>query len=206
MLEWLQSTSYQVVLSKCIWKILRNAWEKNVALLRNLKEIVTGDFIFLGSKVTVYSDCRHYSRLLLGRKPMTNLDNVLRSRDIALLTKVHIVKATVFPVVTYNVRVGPQRRLSTEDWGFWTVVLEKTLESPLDCKEIKPVNPKGNQPWIVFGRADAEAVIFWPPDAKSQLLGEDCDAGKDWRQEETGTTEDEMVGCYHWHSGPSLVT
>ena len=203
MLEWLQSTSYQVVLSKCIWKILRNAWEKNVALLSNLKETVTGDFICLGSKVTVYSDCSH---LLLGRKPMTNLDNVLRSRDITLLTKVHIIKATVFPVVMYNVRVGPKRRLSTEDWGFWTVVLEKTLESPLDCKEIKPVNPKGNQPWIVFGRADAEALIFWPPNAKSQLLGEDCDAVKEWRQKEMGTTEDEMVGCYHWHSGPSLVT
>ena len=166
-----------MVLSKCIWKILRNEWEKNVALLSNLKETVT-EFIFLGSKITVDGDCRHYSHLLLGRKPMTNLDNVLRSRDITLLTKVHIVKATVFPVVMYNVRVGPQLRLSTEDRGFWTVVLEKTLESPLDCMEIKPVNPKGNQPWIVFGRADAEAVIFWLPDAKSWLIGKDPNAGK----------------------------
>ena len=80
---------------------------------------------------------------------------------------------------------------------FWTVMLEKTLESPLDCKEIKPVNPKGNQPWLFTGRTDAEAEapIFCPPDAKSW---KNPDAGKDWRQEEKGTTEDEMVGSHHW--------
>ena len=89
---------------------------------------------------------------------------------------------------------------------FWTVVLEKTLESPLDCKEIKPVNPKGNQPWIFIGRTDAEAgaPIVWPPDAKSQLTRKDPDAGKDWRQEEKGTTEDEMVGWHHWLNGHEL--
>ena len=75
-------------------------------------------------------------------------------------------------------------------------MLEKTLESPLDCKEIKPVHPKRNQPWMFIGRTDAEAPILWPPDAKSQLIGKDPDTGKDWRQEEKGTTEDEMVG---WH-------
>ena len=85
-------------------------------------------------------------------------------------------------------------------------MFEKTLESPLDCKEIKPVNPNWNQPWIVFGRADAEALIFWPPDAKNRLIGKDCDAGKDWKREEKGTTEDEMVEWYHWLSGASLVT
>ena len=73
------------------------------------------------------------------------------------------------------------------------MVLEKTLESPLDCKEIKPVNPKENQPWIFFGRADAEAPILWPPDVKSQLMGKDPDAGKDWRQEEKEATEDKMI-------------
>ena len=84
-------------------------------------------------------------------------------------------------------------------WCFWTVVLEKTLESPLDCKEVKPVHPKGNQPWIVIGRIDgeAEAPILWPPDAKSWLIWKDPDAGKDWRREEKGTTEDEMVGWHH---------
>ena len=83
-----------------------------------------------------------------------------------------------------------------KNWYFWTVVLEKTLESPLDYKEIKPVNPKGNQSWIFIGRTDAEAEtpILWPPDAKNWLIGKDPDAGKDWRQEEKGMTEDEMVG------------
>ena len=75
-----------------------------------------------------------------------------------------------------------------KNWCFWTVVLEKTLESPLDCKEIKPVNPKGNQSWIFFGRTDTEAPVLWPPDAKNWLIGKDPDAGKDWRQERKGTT------------------
>ena len=83
---------------------------------------------------------------------------------------------------------------------FWTVVLEKTLESPLDCKEIKPVNPKGNRLWIFIGRTDAEAPIFWPPDAKNWLTGKDPDARKYWRQEK-GMTEDEMVGWHHWLDG-----
>ena len=89
------------------------------------------------------------------------------------------------------------------NWCFWTVVLEKTLESPLDCKEIKPVNPQGNQPWIFIERTDAEAEapILWPPDARNWLIGEDPDVGKDWGQEEKGTTEDEMVGWYHWLNG-----
>ena len=82
-------------------------------------------------------------------------------------------------------------------------MLEKTLESPLDCKEIKPINPKGNQPWIFIRRTDAEAEapILWPPDVKSQLTGKDPDAGKDWKQEEEGTTEDEMAGRHHWLDG-----
>ena len=89
------------------------------------------------------------------------------------------------------------------NWWFWTVVLEKTLESPLDSKEIKPVHPKGNQSWIFIGRTDAEAEtpVLWPPDVKSWLTGKDPDAGKDWRQEEKGMTEDEMVGWHHWLDG-----
>ena len=88
-----------------------------------------------------------------------------------------------------------------KNWCFWTVVLEKTLESPLDCKEINPVNPKENQSWIFIGRTDAEAEtpILWPPDAKNWLTGKDPDAGEDW--EVKGTTEDEMVGWHHWLSG-----
>ena len=90
-----------------------------------------------------------------------------------------------------------------KNWCFWTVVLEKTLESPLDCKEIQPVHPKGDQSWIFIGRTDAEAKtqILWPPDAKSWLIWKDRDAGKDWGQEEKGTTEDEMVGWRHWLNG-----
>ena len=87
-----------------------------------------------------------------------------------------------------------------KNWCFSTVVLEKTLESPLDCKEIKPINPKGNQSWIFIGRTDAEAeaLILWPPDAKNWLIRKDSGAGKDWRWEEKGTTEDEMVERHHW--------
>ena len=87
-----------------------------------------------------------------------------------------------------------------KNWCFWIVVLEKTLESPLDCKDIQPVNPKGNQSWIFIGTTDAEAPVLRPPDAKSQLIGKDPDAGKDWRQEK-GTAEDEMVGWHHQLNG-----
>ena len=87
-----------------------------------------------------------------------------------------------------------------KNWCFWTVVLEKTLESPLDCKEIQPVNPKENKSWLFIGRTDAEteAPVLWSPDVKSWLIRKDPDARKDWRQEEKGTTEDEMVGWHHW--------
>ena len=90
-----------------------------------------------------------------------------------------------------------------KNWCFWTVVLEKTLETPLDCKNIQPVHPKANQPWIFLGKTDAEAEtpILWPPDEKNGLIGKDPDAGKDWRQEEKGTTEDDMVGWHHLLNG-----
>ena len=92
-------------------------------------------------------------------------------------------------------------------WCFRTVVLEKTLECPLDCEEIQPVHPKGNQSWVFIGTTDIETVtpIFWPPDAKSWLIGKDPDAWKDWRQEEKGSTEDEMVGWHHWLNGHEIV-
>ena len=133
---------------------------------------------------------------------MTNLDSILKSRDITLPTKVRLVKAMGFPVVMYGCE-GLWRKLSAEELMLWTVVLEKPLESPLDCKEIQPVHPKGNQPWIFIGRtdADAETPILWPPDAKSPLIGKDPDAAKDWGQEEKGATEDEMVGWHHQLNG-----
>jgi len=148
-------------------------------------ETVT-DFIFLGSKITADGDCSHeiQRRLLLGRKAMTNLDSILKSRDITLPTKVHLVKAMVFPIVmdgceSWTIKKAEHQRID----AFWTVVLEKTLESPLDCKDIKPVNPKGNQSWIFIVRTDVEtdAPILWPPDTKTQFTGKAPDAGKDWR-------------------------
>ena len=102
-----------------------------------------------------------------------------------------------------DLRVDHKESLMPKTWCFWIVVLEKILESPLDCKEIKPVSHKGNKPWIFTGRTDAEAEapILWPPEAKNSLTGKDADAGKDWRQEEKGTTEDELVGHYHQLNG-----
>ena len=99
--------------------------------------------------------------------------------------------------------LGYKESWTLKNWCFWTVVLEKTLERPLDCKEIQPVNPKGNQSWIFIERTDAEAEtpVLWPPDAKNWLTGKDPDAGNDWRQEEKGTTEDEMVGWHHQLDG-----
>ena len=100
-------------------------------------------------------------------------------------------------------RVGLWRKLSTEELMLWTVVLEKMLESPLDCKEIQPVHSEGDQPWVFFGRNDAKAEtpVLWPPHVKSWLIGKDSDAGRDWRQEEKGTAEDEMAGWHHWLDG-----
>ena len=134
---------------------------------------------------------------------MTHLDSILKCRDITLLTKVCVVKATVFPVVTCGYDLDHKEGWVPKNWCFWPVVLEKTLESPLDCKEIKPVNPKGNQPWIFIGKTDAgaEAPILWPPDVKSWLIGKDPDAEKDWGQEEKGVTEDEKIGWHHWLNG-----
>ena len=227
------------------------------------------DFIFLGSKITADGDCSHEIKrcLLLGRKAMTNLDSILKSRDITLPTKDHLVKAIVFPIssVQFNHSVvsdrlfvtpwtaarqaslsitnsrSPRKPMSMESvissnhlilcgtlllsifpsirvfsnesalcrhvwmweldykeswapkkWCFWTVALEKTLESPLDCKEIQPVHPKGNQSWIVIGKTDAEAEtpILWPLNAKNWLIGKDPDA--------------EMVRWHHWSMDMSL--
>ena len=153
------------------------SWQIEVEKL----EVVT-DFLFLGSKITADGDCSHEIRrwLFPGRKAMTNLDSVLKSRDITLPTKVHIVKAMVFPVVMYgceNWTIKKAESQSPKNWCFQTVVLEKSLESPL---EIKPVNPKGNQPLILTERTDAEAEtpILRPPDVKSWIIGKDTDIGK----------------------------
>ena len=145
--------------------------------------------LFFGApKIIVDSNCSHEIKrcLLLRRKAITNLDNVLKSRDITLLTKVCLAKAMVFPVIMYRCES-------------WTI-------KKVECWRIdafKPVNPNGKQPWIFIGRNDAEveAPILWPLDVKSRLMGKDPDAGKDWGQEEKGMTEDEIVGWHHWLNG-----
>jgi len=155
-------------------------------------------FISLGSPIIVASDYSHEIKrcLLPGRKAMTNLDSILKSRDITLPTKVHLVKAMVFLVVKYRceswtIKKADRRRTDAFKLCYWI-----RLKSPLDYTEIKPIHPKGNQPWIFIARTDAEAEvsILWPPDVKSQLTGKDPDVGKDWGQEEKGVAEDEMVG------------
>ena len=116
----------------------------------------------------------------LGRKPMTHLDSILKSRDITLPTKVYLVKATVFPVVMYGCELAHKESWAPKNGCFWTVVLEKTLESLLDCKEIQPVHPKGNQSWIFIGRTDAKAEtpILWPLDARTDSLEKTLMLGK----------------------------
>ena len=158
------------------------------------------DFIFLGSKITTGGDCSHEIKrcLLLGRKVMTNLDSIFNSRDITLPTKVHLVKAMVGSSSghVWMWELDCEESWVPKNWCFWTVVLEKTLESPLNCKEIQPVHSEGDQPWDFCGRNDAkaESPVPWPPHAKSWLIGKDSDAGRDWGQEEKGMTEDEVVG------------
>ena len=152
--------------------------------------------------------CRYEIKrcLLLGRKVMTNLDSIFKSRDITLPTKVCLVRAMVFPVVIYGCESWTVKKADhwrIDAFELLVLVLEKTLESPLDYKMIQLVHPKGDQSWVFIGRNDAEAEtpVLWPPDVKNWLIGKDPDAGRDWGQEEKGTTEDEMAGWHHWLNG-----
>ena len=170
-----------------------------------IMETVT-DFILGGSEITTNGDCSHEIKrhLLLGRKALINLDGILKSIDITLLTNFCLVKTMVFPVFMYGCeRLDYKVSWEPKNCGFWTVVLKKTLGSPLDLKEIQSVHPKRSQSWIFIRAADAEAEIsiLWPPNVKNWLIWKGTDAGKDWRQEEKGMTEDELVGWLHWRSG-----
>ena len=136
---------------------------------------------------------------------MAHLDSILKSRDITLPRKVCLYSQS-FGFSSSHVQMWEldhKEGWALKNWCFQTVVLEKTIEGPLDCKEIKPVNPKGNQFWIFIGKTDAEAEIarIWPSDVKNWLIWKDPDAGKDWRWEENGTTEDGMVGWRHQLNG-----
>ena len=135
---------------------------------------------------------------------MTNLDSILKTRDITLPTKGLSRQGYGFSSShVWMWELDYKASWTPKNWCLWTVVLEKNLEGPLDCKEIKPVNLKGNQSWIFIGRTDveAEAPILWPPAGRNWLIGKAPDAWKDWRQEEKGTTEDEMAGWHHWLNG-----
>ena len=138
--------------------------------------------------------------------PQNFIYGYTKNRDTTLLTKFWRIFSRSFGFSSSHVRMWEldhKEGWVPKNWHFQSVVLEKTLESPLDCKDIKPVSLKGNQSWIFIGwtDAEAEAPTLWPPDAKSQLTGKDPDAGKDWGQEEKEATEDEMVGWHHWLSG-----
>ena len=160
-------------------------------------------FIF-GSKITADGDWSHEIKrcLLLGRKVMTNLDSILKSRDY-FANKSPSSQGYGF----YSSHVRMWELYHKESWVLKNWCFElwcwRKLLSPLDCKEIQPVHPKGDQSWVFIGRTDVEVEtpILWPPDVKSWLIGKDPDAGKDWRQEEKGMTEDEMVGWHHWLNG-----
>ena len=164
------------------------------------------DFIFGGSKITADGDCSHEikSCLLLGRKAVTNLDSIFKSRDITLLTKVCLVKAMVFPVVMYGceswtIKKAECRRIHAFEQWCWRRLLRVPWTAGRSSQSIL----KEKQFWIFIGRAvaEAETPILWPPDVKNWLTGKDPGAGKDWRQEEKGRTEDEMVGWHHLCNG-----
>ena len=158
------------------------------------------DFI----QITADGDCSHEikRRLLLGRKVTTNLDSIFKSRDIT--NSGPFCESYGFSSShVWMWELDYKENWVPKNWCFWTVVLEKTLQNPLGCKEIQPVHPKGNQSWIFIGRTDTEAETptLWPPDVKSWLFWKDPDARKDWGWEEKGMPEDEMVGRHHRLNG-----
>ena len=183
--------------TKIMESSLLTSWQIEGERVRN--------FIFLGSKITADGDCSLEIKrpLLLGRKAMTKLDSILKSRDITLLTKVHLVKAMVFPVVMYGceswtIKNAEHGKIDAFELWCW----RRLLRVPWTARRSNQSILKGNRSWMFTGRTDAKAEtpILWPPDAKNRLIGKDPDAGEDWRQEK-GTTEDEMVGWHHQLNG-----
>ena len=175
------------------------SWQTDGEIMERVR-----DFILGGSRIIADGDCSHEIKrcLLLGRKVMINLDSILNSRGITLSTKIQAVKAMVFSSShVWMWELDLKEGWTLKDWWFWTMVLEKTPESPLDCKEIQPVLSKGNQSWIFIGRtyAEAETPILWPPDTKNQLLGKTLMLGK--IEGRRSWQEDEMVGWHHQHNG-----
>ena len=165
------------------------------------------DFIFLGSEITADSDCSHEIKrcLFFWKESYDQLRQYIKKQRHYFASNGPSSQGYGFSSshVRMWVKLDCKESWVPKNWCFWTVVLEKTLESPLDCQEIQPVHPKGDQSWIFIERTDAEAEtpILWPPDAKNWLIWKDPDAGKDQRQEEKGMTEDEIVGWHHWLNG-----
>ena len=158
------------------------------------------DFIFLGFKITANGDCSHEIKTLAPwKKSYDQPREHFKKQRHYFANKGLSSQSYSFMMRELN----HKESWAPKNWCFGTVVLEKTLESPLDCEEIKPVCPKGDQSWVFIGSTniEAEAPILWPPDVKNWIIGKDPDAGKDWRQEEKGMIEDEMVGWHHWLDG-----
>ena len=163
------------------------------------------DFIFRGSKIIADGECSHEikRRLLLGRKAMKNRQHIKKQRHY-FTSKGPFSQGYDFSSChVWMWELDYKESWALKNWCFWIVVLEKTLESPLDCKEVQPVHPKGNKSWIFTGRTDAEAetLILWPPDGKNWLIGKVPNAGEHQRHKEKGRTEDEMVGWHQWLNG-----
>jgi len=164
------------------------------------------DFILGASKITADGICSHEIKrqLLLGRKALINLDSILKKQRHYFANKGPSSQCYGFSSShVWMWELYYKESWVPKNWCFWTMVLEKALESPWDCREIQPVHPKGYQSWMFIGRTDAEAEapILWPPDAKNWCIGKDLDAGKDWRREKTGMTEGETVGWHHQLNG-----
>ena len=163
------------------------------------------DFIFLGSKIIADGDCSMKLKdAARGKKNYDQPRHHIKKQRYYFANKGPSSQGYGFSSShVWMWELDHKEGWALKNWCFWTVVLEKTHESPLDCKEIQPVHPKGNQSWIFIGTTDAEAEtpILWPPDVKNWLIWKDPDAGKDWRQEEKGVTQDEMVGWHHWLNG-----
>ena len=166
------------------------------------------DFNLGGSKITADGDCSHEIKwcLLLGRKAITNWDSILKNRHYFANKGLSSQNYGFSSSHVWMWELDYKESWVLKNWCFWTVVLEKTFDSPLDCKEIQPVHPKGDQSWIFIGRTDAEAEapIVWPPDVNNWLTGKVPNAGKDWRQKEKGMTQNEMVGWHDWLDGHEL--
>ena len=162
------------------------------------------DFIFLGSKITADGDYSHEikRRLLLGRN-VQPIQHIKKQRHYFSNRGLSSQSYGFSSSRVWMWELDGEESWAPKNWCFWTVVLEKTLESPLDFKKIQPVHPKGNQPWVFIGRSDVEAEtpILWPPDEKNWLVRKNPNAGKDWGQEEKGMTEDEIARWHHWLDG-----